>query len=314
MKECVICNKLKALEDFTKSKAAKDGRRNQCKDCVNAQKRVAYEKANMEVVKQKEIDKQLEQMITINNTHKVCHTCGVEKHKDEFTKDKTKIDGLYPSCKECKNSKAKQLRLASIEKHRARDREYRALNKHVKSISDTKYREANKEKLAAHKKLYYEANKAKLKEYNRVTRLNRTPEQVKNGKIKSAQKYLAETEEQKQRRKEYGLMYHKTPSGKLSSTRNAHKRRALKLSQDDGTVTAQALEELKELQKHKCYYCNEPLDYGKTKAVHLDHYIPLSEGGLHSITNVVWSCGPCNWSKGNTIPVEPLKIQGKSHL
>ena len=311
MKECTICNKLKALEDFTKSKAAKDGRRNQCKDCVNAQKRVAYEKANREVVKQKEIDKQLEQMITINNTHKVCHTCGVEKHKDEFTKDKTKIDGLYPSCKECKNSKAKQIRLASIEKHRARDREYMANNKEAKALADAKYRAANKESIKLKKQEYYNENREKLLKNNRKRTANRTSKQIEFDRARSRKKYLNESKEQKQRRAQYGKEYHKTTSGKLSSIRNANKRRALKLSQDDVTVTSQALEELKESQDHKCYYCKTPLEYNKTRAVHLDHYIPLSEGGMHSISNVIWSCGSCNWSKGNTIPTQPLKIPSK---
>ena len=313
MKKCSICGEIKVLEDFVKAKTIKDGRRNQCKACINLQKRIKSEPTKINNMLKKEVEKTAKIEQSLKETHKVCFTCNKEKLKNQFTKDISKVDGLHSSCKECKNIKAVNDRLKNLESKRARDRAYAAANKKAKSISDAKYREANKEKLAAHKKLYYEINKEKLKEYNRNVRLNRTPEQIEVDKIKSNKKYLTESNFQKQRRKEYGKEYHKTPSGKLSSVRNAHKRRALKLSQDDGTVTAQALEELKELQKHKCYYCNNPLDYGKTKAVHLDHYIPLSEGGLHSITNVVWSCATCNWSKGNTMPEQPLKIPNRVH-
>lgn len=315
MKKCKVCGEIKGLEDFVKSKTFKDGRRNECKVCTNLQKRLNAAPTRISNKLKKEFEKITKKEQLLKEPHKTCTVCNKNKLKETAFNINTKqMDGYNPMCKQCKNTRESQARLANLETARVKDRLYISNNKEMKAKSDAKYREANKEKLAAHKKLYYEANKTKLSEYNRVTRLNKTPEQIKERKLKNAQKYLIETEVQKQRRKEYGLVYHKTPSGKLSSVRNAHKRRALKLSQDDGTVTAQALEELKELQKHKCYYCNEPLDYGKTKAVHLDHYIPLSEGGLHSITNVVWSCGPCNWSKGNTIPMEPLKIPDRMHF
>ena len=51
-----------------------------------------------------------------------------------------------------------------------------------------------------------------------------------------------------------------------------------------------------------CYYCNCELDEKK----HLDHYIPLSKGGTHSIDNVVWSCASCNLKKGAKVPLLPL--------
>lgn len=314
MKKCSVCGEIKVLEDFVKSKTIKDGRRNQCKACINLQKRLKAEPINTINRLKKEIEVATKKEQLLKTPYKICFTCNKEKDKNQFTKDISKIDGLHSSCKECKNAKAIKDRLDNLEYKRARDRLYGAANKKAKAISDAKYRETNKEKLAANKKVYYENNKEKLKESNRKLRLNRTPEQIKADRVNSNKKYLTESNFQKQRRKEYGKEYHKTPSGKLSSLRNAHKRRALKLTQDDGTITSQALEELKELQEHKCYYCKTQLDYSKDKAVHLDHYIPLSEGGLHSITNVVWSCGPCNWSKGSTIPDQPLKIPSKSHL
>lgn len=309
MKKCTICNELKELEEFVKSKSSKDGRRNQCKACINAELKEKHKANKIKNTALHDSNKQLVKELAMSASHKVCYTCNEEKLKIEhFTKDASKVDGFHPSCKKCKNSLAAQRRLDNLESKRTRDRAYAANNKEAKAKADLKYREANKEKLKTAKKEYYQKNTEKLKNSNRLNRLNRTPEQIESDKIRSRENYLNETPEQKQRRIEYGKLYHKTLSGKLSSARNAHKRRALKLSQEDGTVTSQALENLKNIQKHKCYYCGEALEYDKNKAVHLDHYIPLSEGGLHSITNVVWSCGPCNWSKGNTIPVEPLML------
>ena len=45
----------------------------------------------------------------------------------------------------------------------------------------------------------------------------------------------------------------------------------------------------------KCFYCN-----GKFE--HVDHYIPLSKGGPHSLENVRPSCKNCNLRKGSKMP------------
>ena len=44
-----------------------------------------------------------------------------------------------------------------------------------------------------------------------------------------------------------------------------------------------------------CLYCGDPAD-------HVDHFIPLSRGGLHVISNLVPACAACNTSKGNKLP------------
>lgn len=52
--------------------------------------------------------------------------------------------------------------------------------------------------------------------------------------------------------------------------------------------------------KGRCYWCKKK---PKSKPLEMDHVIPLSRGGEHSITNVVPACGPCNRSKGASIIV-----------
>lgn len=87
------------------------------------------------------------------------------------------------------------------------------------------------------------------------------------------------------------------------------KRRKLIMDNNDSTITATTLEILKAAQSNKCYYCNSLLLFDHS--THLDHYIPLSKGGMHSITNVVWSCSTCNLIKHDKLLDLPLS---KAHI
>jgi 5-methylcytosine-specific restriction endonuclease McrA len=42
-----------------------------------------------------------------------------------------------------------------------------------------------------------------------------------------------------------------------------------------------------------CAYCGT---YG---ALTRDHVVPKSRGGSRGPENIIWVCGPCNWSKAN---------------
>src|SRR5690606_3680729 len=48
----------------------------------------------------------------------------------------------------------------------------------------------------------------------------------------------------------------------------------------------------------ECLYCGEKEDENG-RAHHIDHVIPISDGGRHHISNLVLSCASCNPSKGN---------------
>ena len=56
--------------------------------------------------------------------------------------------------------------------------------------------------------------------------------------------------------------------------------------------------EIEKLYKSDCFYCGAPED------ITLDHVVPLSRGGRHSIGNIVPACGKCNYSKNNKTIVE----------
>ncbi len=95
----------------------------------------------------------------------------------------------------------------------------------------------------------------------------------------------------------------------------SRRRRALLRKQDDGTITMEYLSKLLTIQNNKCYYCSIELDDSK----HLDHYVPIAKGGLHSISNVVWSCPSCNFKKHATLPdthypTFPIGPDDKNHI
>jgi 5-methylcytosine-specific restriction endonuclease McrA len=61
-------------------------------------------------------------------------------------------------------------------------------------------------------------------------------------------------------------------------------------------------------KQHKiCYWCNKKCD----DDFHIDHYLPLSKGGLHKIENLVISCPTCNLTKSAKDPYEYALTVGR---
>jgi 5-methylcytosine-specific restriction endonuclease McrA len=83
--------------------------------------------------------------------------------------------------------------------------------------------------------------------------------------------------------------------------RNA-KRAALIAAQSDGTVTYKTLGALFAGSKD-CCYCGAPLTARQKTA---DHIVPLTQGGLHSMTNLAICCISCNSSKQDRTPEQWL--------
>lgn len=138
-----------------------------------------------------------------DNTNKKCTKCGIDKPSTCYSKDKSKKDGLRPSCVECdlvvkkayyeknrvllnkknverqrKNidqSRARKLRYSQTEKAKQKQKEYRAKNR--KKVILT---EEQKIRYRVHKKKYRDNNREKLNEKNRL----RTPKLVTKEKRK----------------------------------------------------------------------------------------------------------------------------------
>jgi len=75
--------------------------------------------------------------------------------------------------------------------------------------------------------------------------------------------------------------------------RTKEKRRSRIEATDDGTLTGDVIVRLFAGAKH-CHYCGKRM---RSVDKSLDHVMPLSRGGTHSINNVVVACKPCNFNK-----------------
>ena len=74
---------------------------------------------------------------------KVCSKCGVEKEICEFRKDKTKRDGIYPSCKNCKLL-------------------WRRENKELTNASNRRSKKNNAEKIKKYNSEYNKKNRERI--------------------------------------------------------------------------------------------------------------------------------------------------------
>ena len=77
---------------------------------------------------------------------KICSKCKKEKHIIDFSKDSSKSDGLYSSCKDCK---------------RIKDMNYRDNNRDKYRKYQKKWQKNNPEKTREYQKRYYKKNKDK---------------------------------------------------------------------------------------------------------------------------------------------------------
>lgn len=120
-----------------------------------------------------------------------------------------------------------------------------------------------------------------------------------------------ELRRERQRTQHYKFIQglYKSSKGYLQVKASKTKRRKAITDNNDNTITSKTLDYLRIVQDNKCYYCGEQLLFDST--THLDHYIPISKGGMHSITNVVWSCSTCNLQKHDKILDTPL---AQTHL
>lgn len=88
---------------------------------------------------------------------KKCSKCGEEKPFSEFSKDRSKKDGLQYPCKAC---------------NQEYQRKYREANPEKAAESSRKYREAHPERVAERKRKYYQRNSEAIKEAARQWQRN----------------------------------------------------------------------------------------------------------------------------------------------
>ena len=227
---------------------------------------------------------------------KICTSCKIEKDLEDFPKRKDSKDGRRAKCNICMNEKARtyydevnrEKKLASnkiwAKEHKEEmlkwGREYYERNSEKQMEKTIKWREENPTKWKKLVRKSYLKNKEKIKETSKTYRKNHV-------------------EELKAQKKEY----RKTEACKIATKNNNNRRRSEKIKTSNGTISTKALKELIIKQDYKCKYCNCDLDFSVKNSVHLDHVVPLSKGGTHTIENVVYSCASCNLQKGASLLV-----------
>ena len=84
---------------------------------------------------------------------------------------------------------------------------------------------------------------------------------------------------------------------------HAAKRRAIKLNATIGDIKpiVAFISTTHSMDRVRCYWCKKLVP---KKLRQVDHIIPLSRGGAHSIDNLCRSCRHCNLSKNNQMPEE----------
>lgn len=207
---------------------------------------------------------------------KVCTRCKVDKDLEAFRAKKRGLYGKSSWCRLCEKAYNKAY-YSTPERLKKRRDEWRP-TKEEKAVNAVRARE------------WYAANRERVSIKAKATRaMNPLPnrERVKAwaeknpDKVKSIQKkWLFEHQDK---------------------VRKRYKECSNRLLQKDWPV-------ILEMFGHRCAYCLQPSD----KPLTVDHIIPLSRGGEHSIENVVPACKSCNSRKYNNPLWEMLN--GQNHL
>ena len=96
--------------------------------------------------------------------------------------------------------------------------------------------------------------------------------------------------------KERQKFYRSQPKTKLMKRLHQNKRKALKISSGDNSITRRTIESMIATQRGKCNLCKKILIN-----FHIDHIFPLAKGGKHIIGNIQILCPTCNMKKGAKI-------------
>ena len=148
------------------------------------------------------------------------------------------------------------------------------------------------------KQKWVEENKEKIQEYQRSDKCKKS---YKRWRDKNREVILQKKKEYRNNHKEkileYNKKYYKTNRWAESKRLNSSKRRALLKTISDWTVVYYATQKLLASQWNKCNGCSINIEYRTNRE--LDHIIPISKWGLHTINNMQWLCKECNNSKSN---------------
>lgn len=217
--------------------------------------------------------------------------------------------------RELRRERERRYRKIHAEKYRAKYRRAYWRKRDKKLASSAAWRQKNLAKVRASRLKWQKDNWAYRQEYIKQY----TAKNAANLKAKKHAKYLEKKDEILKKQKRYmanlppevkearrlrtnlrSSEYQKKHWGRYVA--HAANRRALKYQK---TFNAKLIKEWIESVKNKptvtCYYCKTTIEGIKC---HIDHVLPISRGGAHSIENLCVSCSKCNLSKNDSLLTE----------
>lgn len=236
---------------------------------------------------------------TMHNS-KTCNKCKQILSLENFGKHSYTSDGLRSWCKVCNIESSKKYRQNNQEKVRETKRNWVNKNKDKKAAWDKAYYEKNKEKISSYHKKWRKENADYVRETTKQYR-EANKEKKAAGDRRWAQankdKVNENSRRYRQRHPEKQNEIHRNYNKRNPEVWRtiAQNRRTRKLENGIFLVTTK---DIKRILNKPCAYC------GSKDRLTLDHIIPISRGGRHSIGNLLSACKSCNSKKHNKFITE----------
>lgn len=189
---------------------------------------------------------------------KVCNKCNIEKDLENFNFKKDSRSGKLYRRNICISCETDIQRIYDS-RRKLKKNEYYLNNKTKINKIQKQYNSKNRNKILEYSKQYYLLNREKLLNKNKF--------------------------------------YRSTSEGNLRHRLSEQKRRILIKQSSDNTITVESVKLKFKEQDNKCYICNVPISFEIRESYDLEHKIPLSRNGKHTISNIALSCPSCNNKK-----------------
>lgn len=216
-----------------------------------------------------------------------CNKCSQEKAISEFEKNRH-------TCKECRKVYHKMNREKTKEQRRVKNKEWRDNNREYILKKNKEYRDKNPDRCKDWALKSFKRHYAK----HREELLVKNKEYRRENRDRECQRKREWRGKNRDRVKKYRAAYNR--ENKEKTVIWSAKRRALKANLIGFNLPTEVYtEHLLAVQDETCPSCDADLRAGRCD---LDHHYPLSSGGLHDISNVVFLCSACNLAKWNKAP------------